>query len=64
MISMEKYIKRNEGLLGFKKMLAAMKRGDFRETGNELLGSHCTEQIKTRIPQNYIYVVVGVKILS
>ncbi len=48
-----------EGLLGFKKMLAAMKRGDFREAGKELLRSKYAEQVKTRALQNYIYVLEG-----
>ncbi|MDA3812945.1 MAG: glycoside hydrolase family protein [Candidatus Cloacimonetes bacterium] len=48
-----------EGLLGFKKMLAAMKSGDFREAGKELMRSKYAEQVKTRALQNYIYVLEG-----
>ncbi len=48
-----------EGLLGFKKMLAALKRGDFLEAGKEVMRSKYAEQVKTRALQNYIYIVEG-----
>ena len=48
-----------EGLLGFKKMLAALKRRDFLEAGKELMRSKYAEQVKTRALQNYIYIVEG-----
>ena len=48
-----------EGLLGFKKMLAALKRSDFLEAGKELMRSKYAEQVKTRALQNYIYIVEG-----
>ena len=48
-----------EGLLGFKKMLAAMKRREFLEAGKELMRSKYAEQVKTRALQNYIYIVEG-----
>ena len=48
-----------EGLLGFKKMLAALKRKDFMEAGKELMRSKYAEQVKTRALQNYIYIVEG-----
>jgi len=48
-----------EGLLGFKKMLGAMKRKDFMEAGKELMRSKYAEQVKTRALQNYIYIVEG-----
>ena len=48
-----------EGLLGFKKMLAALKSRDFMEAGKELMRSKYAEQVKTRALQNYIYIVEG-----
>lgn len=48
-----------EGLLGFKKMLAALKHRDFMEAGKELMRSKYAEQVKTRALQNYIYIVEG-----
>ena len=48
-----------EGLLGFKKMLSALKRRDFMEAGKELMRSKYAEQVKTRALQNYIYIVEG-----
>ena len=48
-----------EGLLGFKRMLAAMKRKDFMEAGKEVMRSKYAEQVKTRALQNYIYIVEG-----
>ena len=48
-----------EGLLGFKKMLTALKSRDFMEAGKELMRSKYAEQVKTRALQNYIYIVEG-----
>jgi len=48
-----------EGLLGFKKMLAAMKRKEYMEAGKELMRSKYAEQVKRRALQNYIYMVEG-----
>ena len=48
-----------EGLLGFKKMLAAMKRKNFLEAGKELMRSKYADQVKQRALQNYIYIMEG-----
>lgn len=36
------------GLLGFKKMLAALERGDYAKAANEMLESKWAKQVKTR----------------